>query len=124
MRKRIVLGIGLLGCLGLVALVAVPRLVGLRPGVTVDNFRRLHPGMPEQEVAGILGRPGEQCEPGEPSWNGIYCRRWSSTSCVVEVWFIGGVAQSGEAKTEDGLVQFLPDSPPPLWDRFRRLMPW
>jgi hypothetical protein len=59
MRKRL-LAVGvLLLCLGVLSLVVVwqrPRPV---PGVTLENFRRLHKGMTSKQVEAILGEPGE-----------------------------------------------------------------
>jgi hypothetical protein len=52
--------------LGIVALVVMLVLIGWRwlapplvPGVTVENFRRLHGGMTEAEIEAILGEPGK-----------------------------------------------------------------
>jgi hypothetical protein len=59
-KRLLVLAVGLLACLGLVALV-VWRLWPAKPGVTPENFHLLRVGMTEQEVEATLGGPGELC---------------------------------------------------------------
>ena len=60
MRKQLLWFGGLV--LGLVALTLVVVVLidrPSKPGVTVENFKRLHKGMTEEEVEAIFGRPAD-----------------------------------------------------------------
>jgi hypothetical protein len=115
----------LLGCLALVALVAVPRLLAPKPGVTVENFRRLHRGMTKEEVDAILGGPGEVS--GFIN-NMARTRDWHGDHCTVSIMSSSLAtldAASGEIRTDDGrLLLRLAPEPPSCWDQLRRVLPW
>src|SRR4051812_22435494 len=126
MRRRslLLLAAGLLGCLGLVALVAVPRLVGLRPGVTVANFRRLHYQMSQARVEAILGGPGHERYAGGQ----LHRTDWDGDGCHVTVWFLevgtdgtGRVAELAELTSADGRWEPLAPEPPSWLDQIRGL---
>jgi hypothetical protein len=60
MGKRLLWGVAYLVFLALVVAVVI-RLMDQPPppGVTVENFKRLHKGMTEEEVGVIFGRPAD-----------------------------------------------------------------
>jgi hypothetical protein len=57
MRKQVLAVSVLLLCLAVLALVVVWQRPRPAPGVTLENFRRLHKGMTEVQVEAILGAP-------------------------------------------------------------------
>jgi hypothetical protein len=60
MQKRIVPGLALVLYVAILTSVAIWRCPSPpAPGVTLDNFRRLHKGLTLTEMAAILGGPGE-----------------------------------------------------------------
>lgn len=136
MRMKLLLGVGLFGCLGLVALVAVPRLLPVKPGVTVESFRKLALGLTEEQVEDVLGAPAESStwvclnfdEPlagGDPlpPAQDITVKYWRGEHCSVTVSF-SGRAFEGELQTDDGRVVFLSSGrpAPTFWERLRRLL--
>src|SRR5690349_7307465 len=60
-RRRLLLGAGALALLGLAAGLTV-WWAGPRPGVTLDNFRRLRPGMTDAQAERLLGRPADSSD--------------------------------------------------------------
>jgi hypothetical protein len=125
MRKRLVLAVGLVVCLGLVGLVIVPQLEPPKPGVTVENFRRLHQGMTFEEVGAILDAPGQgRTWWGEGQSLTVY---WKTDHGHAEVEFIDpgeGGAQAGQFRADDGRVVLLRPKPLSFWDQLRRRLPW
>ena len=85
MRKprRVLLLVAILGALAGVGLaILLWSLAPIqKPGITVDNFRRLALGMTEAEVESILGRPGV-FEAASPHW-----KRWIENGILIEVGF-------------------------------------
>jgi hypothetical protein len=120
--RRLVLAVGLLACPGLLVFLArplPPPLLPLQPGVTPENFRRLHEGMSTGEVKAILGEPEERLHNSDTLfWV------WKGEGCRIGIAFCVD-AFAGELHTDDGQVSHLPSSqPPPSWDRLRGLLPW
>jgi SmpA / OmlA family len=103
----------------------LPRLLPPKPGVTLDNFRRLHRGMTKEEVDAILGGPVEVSgfnnnKARTRYWHGDHCRVSITSSSFVTL-----DAADGEIRTDDGrLLLRLAPEPPSLWERLRRLLPW
>jgi hypothetical protein len=125
MRKRAVVVAGVLVFLGLLGLAAVPRLLPPKPGVTLENFRRLHRGMTKEEVDVLLGGPGEVT--GFVN-NMARTRYWYGDHCRVSIRsssFVTLDAASGEIRTDDGqLLSRLAPEPTSFWERLRRELPW
>jgi len=108
-------------------------LVQLRapsPGVTPENFRRLHRGMTEKEVEAIMGRPGGS----RIGVTGSHCTYWRESHHTVVIgfsdiwmWGIDSGAQDGKMATKDGLELELRDEPPSLglrkaYQTFKRML--
>src|SRR5437868_4562391 len=109
MRRKLVLGVGLLACLGLVALV-VWSLLPPKPGVTEANFLRLHAGMSQQEVRRVFGGPGEFA--GYMTFQ--HLQDWEGDHCHVTILFSdfgGSRATSGTLTTDEGQTLDLPAEP-------------
>jgi hypothetical protein len=117
-----VAGLALLLCLAVLTLVAIWTYPARKPpGVTPENFRRLHQGMTEKQVEAILGSPGM-------GWvfNLSYGREYAGDGCDVRIEF-GAMndndekvtAQQGWMTTTDGSVLELAEKPISLFDRLR-----
>jgi len=132
-RCRLLLGAGTLALLGLVGyllLLQASLIPPLRPGVTHENFRRLHAGMTEDEAAAILGCPGgEAIRVG----GGLTSRKWGDGKLLSVVLYLNesGRVQAGfltEQTTVGNVTSayVVPlDLPPPgILDRLRRLLHW
>ena len=79
--KRVLMWLGLIGILAILGLVAAQWLSPWKPGISVNNFRRLTLGMTEAEVESILGRPGE-FELRSPHW-----KQWNENGTFISVGF-------------------------------------
>jgi hypothetical protein len=125
MRRKIAIAIGLVAALlvvGLLLYFLSPLLNPPRPGVTQENFRRVHKGMSEEEVEAILGGPGE------PAGFMMLTksREWRGPDCVVSITFgliTGAGAIDGSLTTDDGLTLELTDEPPDT-PFVKRLVEW
>ncbi len=126
MRKRLLLGVGLLCCLACLALLGalLVRLTrdSVKPGVTVENFRLLHKGMTEEEVESIMGGPGTDMMHVTLR----HVTHWDGEDCTVGIWFSeiifdsGPVgAEEGTLTTKDGLSEELRENP-----RRGKWFPW
>ena len=122
MKKRLrllLLAVGVFVGVG----VAVLRPVPPKPGLTVENFRRLHQGMTEDEVEAILG---QHCMASGEGWSlTLY---WLTEHGHAEVDFplshteeVG--AESGQLSLDGCQVVSLPPKLPSFWERLRRLLP-
>jgi hypothetical protein len=123
MKNRLLLLLavgGLAGVASLLVLSARPLPPPLQPGVTPNNFRRLHEDMSTGEVEAILGKPDKQF-----LMSGTLTRIWKGERCSIGITFCGD-ALSGECHTDDGQVLDLPPShpPPSFWERHRGVLPW
>ena len=127
-RRRLLLGVGCLPCLGLVGLVLVPRLLpSPPPGLSLNNFHRLYLGMPKHEVEAILGGPGEPSLMPRGGYVCQYLRSWESKEADQGInlrydddWRVEGGIYVG---TKTGILEELTSKGGPL-DRLRRLLPW
>ena len=81
MSRRVYL-LGLALALVALALAFTDWALGMRPGVTEANVRRIRPGMTLREVEGILGSPGRALPPIRGSvtyaWSGRAGEVWIS----------------------------------------------
>src|ERR1700722_13886413 len=108
MLKRRLLTVSALLVLPLIG-VGVYLLIPPNPGVTLENFRRLHEGMSREEVESILGSKGTlkgiDASVATYSWNGIGGSAWidvrlSANSDSWEVTDIG-IFLSATGERED-----------------------
>lgn len=90
--------------------VGIYLLLPPKPGVTLENFRRLHVGMTRSEVESILGTPDEQ----ESTKLVPKYIHWSSNGFFAEILFENPVRVLGEGDGEPlaslGFLSVLPES--------------
>jgi hypothetical protein len=98
MRKRFLLSLVISGPLAILAALIVPQFQPLWPGNTPWNFYCLHQGMKEEEVAAILGEPGEPA--GYVSFG--YYKMWRGKGCWIKIKFNGDGAERGTLHFKDG----------------------
>jgi hypothetical protein len=80
------------------------------PGVTPDNFRRLHEDMTRDEVQAILGCPGKF----QFRMTGSHGEGWHGEECSINLWFSDFVrvgVESGEMTTKHGSNVKVADNP-------------
>jgi hypothetical protein len=106
MRKRLVWVDGFL-CLAALAVAAAVTLERLtpRPGVTPENFKRLHKGMTEQEAEAILGRKADGHLDG--GGRGHNVSWWHEGECHLGLWSPPFGLQSPSSVMDGHMV--LPD---------------
>src|SRR5262249_50264303 len=87
MRKRLLLTGGLAVYVVVLAPLLLPLFHRPSPGVTRENFLRMHQGMTEEEIEAILGCPSVTEE--ELSISLVpRCRRiWKGNEGVITIWF-------------------------------------
>jgi hypothetical protein len=106
------LGVGLALVAG--ALVGTERVLGLRPGITKANVRRIQPGMTYAQVKRLLGRRG--CHTGAScTTHGVrWYYAWAGSDVDVEVAF-----------SDEGIVlsTFIEPHPTPV-SPLARLRAW
>jgi hypothetical protein len=103
-RRRLLLGAGLLALLlGVAGLLLLPRMLAPKPGVTLENFRRIRRGMTLAEVEAAFGRPADERVDSAEQHT---CLEWAEGQYCVTIVF------------EDGLVEWgmLQDSAYPITD--------
>jgi hypothetical protein len=123
-RRRIILAVGLIACLGLAAWEAVRFSQAPKPAVTLDNCRRLRVGMREAEVEAVLGPPdGPADASGNRDWKGERCRvqlRFDASGAVTD-----GIVMYSTAGGDKGcLILGSLLQPPSFWDQLRGTLPW
>jgi hypothetical protein len=98
MRKGVLAGGIVLLCLAILALVVMwQRPAPPAPGVTLENFRRLHVGMTEAQVEAILGTSHDKWR-GDGGWVWVY--EGADRRVGVEIGFSGGEAIGGVYGTD------------------------
>src|SRR5262245_52855278 len=116
LQKRVAGGAALLLVVLVVSLVAVWKRPVRTPGVTQENFQRLHKGLSQQQVEAILGSEGETLLTGL-----FTLKRYEGTDCRVDVMYWDDSATRGRLYLHDEAVeegdastggQWLPDKPP------------
>jgi len=109
-----------------------------RPGITQENFDRIHIGMTEAEVLQILGgppgnyahyahRPFDEVDAGR----NLYTRRWNGDEGIVDVkiyipFTFNPKLDPLPANKIERVVSktFIPLPPEPILQRIRRLIGW
>jgi hypothetical protein len=88
-------------CWGLVGW-QLPALVPAKPGVTLDNFRRLHTGMTQPEVQRVLGGPGKYEVILRSGFGACASEEWSDgkTIGVLLIYDAEGLVLHGVASDE------------------------
>jgi hypothetical protein len=89
----------------------------IEPGVTAENFLRLHPGMTENEVDSILGQAT-----GRLSYNGgaDVSKSWEVEESAVIITFGDGATDSGTFFGKDGLRLELRPKPETWREKLKR----
>ena len=126
-RGPLLLGAVALGMLGLAAFALSLWLTTPSPGVTLENFRRIHVGMSQERAEAMLGRPAEGVWDGIPSlcppthvW--VEGELYVYLDICEDGQVVGGVAFAGAG---DGAKQEVPLSVSENWlDCLRRWLRW
>jgi hypothetical protein len=125
MRKRVLAGGVLLLCVAVLALVVVwQRKAPPAPGVTGENFRRLHKGMSQEQVELILGAPSVE-EKGR--WFGLEytdCTWEGESGYGIRMTFMPREAVDGDLIQDEGIMDVLRDKPVTLLEWVRSWLPW
>jgi hypothetical protein len=124
MQKKIRMAVGLVAvslAAGMLLYFLLPVLNPPQPGVTPENFRRLHKGMSQEEVEAILGSPGQDV--GRMTLQKM--KEWQAPDCFVYIVFSeirGGGAEYGFVAADDRYRLELAEEPPeaPFVKRFSR----
>jgi hypothetical protein len=123
-KRRTLLAAGAVLCFGIVGW-HLPWSTPPKPGVTRENFQRLHKGMADDAVQSILGAAGEYSV-GLMKRNPwlAYVREWRGQEVAILVAFDsdGLVLEGGLVDSQDHR-ELLPDNES-LLDHLRRLLPW
>jgi hypothetical protein len=117
MRKRILIGLAVLWGLCFAGLLLADFLHLRKPGVTVENFQRLHGGMTGRQVVRILGRPPDVASPIP----GGYEARWETDDGTLWIFF-SPTAVSGALSMEGVPILQLRRKPPSLHQRVKQLL--
>jgi hypothetical protein len=120
MQKRLLQG-GLV-FLSFTTLILLVELVRRQPspGVTRDNFERLHEEMTEKEVEAIMGSPGEH----GIDFLGGHTTLWRGQDCVVHITFVGEHASTGRLFGPNYLILHLREKPETPEAPFTTLRRW
>jgi hypothetical protein len=123
MRRRFLLVVGLFACLFCGASLYVMWQPSYTPGVTPENFRRLHKGMTRDEVQAILGGPGSFQQRGTDSFG----EKWHGEHCCIFLWFQDWAevtVDSGSMTTQDGSRVYMAEdrADPRFWAFIRRIL--
>jgi hypothetical protein len=84
MKKRFLVGLTTVACVGLVGFLALEHVLSPAPGPTPENFRRLHYYMSEQRVLAILGPPTHK----EETRNRGPVYVWVGEECTIRVYVV------------------------------------
>jgi hypothetical protein len=92
-----------------------------KPGITRENFLRIHKGMPEEQVRSIFGSMGEPRDfLARHTDHEMHLTVWNGGDGVVWIVFDEGKADAGVFDPEHGLSVPLGGEPEGLAQRVRR----
>jgi hypothetical protein len=128
MRKKLLLGGGLVVALVAIVLFRWAVLHRPSPGVTRENFLRLHKGMREEDIEAILGPPTHSHTPVNACLlllSADNCNIWTGDEAGVIIYFpdeggeeaVGGVLTGRFGAYEMGLRE-KPESPAAVFRRW------
>jgi hypothetical protein len=118
MRRRLLLGVGFFAALLCGAYLYLLWKQTYTPGVTPDNFRRLHEGMSRAEVEAIMGGPSQTSYPliklyGRPL---THMEIWRGERCTIYLRFHDDrkytVVECGCLDTGNGATTLIAEYPP------------
>ncbi len=99
-----VLALILVSGLGIIAILLFLVVPGTPPGVTKENFARVHKGMTERRVQALLGRPADRVRPDKNCCSA----EWYEDGYWIRIAFEDGLVDHWATKEPNGQLQYIP----------------
>jgi hypothetical protein len=98
-----------------------------KPAITLENFRRLHGGMTQEQVEAILGSKGKTTETRYADKGTFSTVRWQGNEGAIWITFViypSGYPAEGEFTKEDAISERLAAKPEGVVAMLRRWLGW